>query len=184
MLYWECKRRLLLLHRFRVLAVDYFQKTHYQSLDLMTGSGLPPRMNAKAQDARNEINHIMQDAQLSFDLLDIPRTMSYTPVGGYIQRIDVIGNIFDLWQFEIHPQIVFDITDRAIGVYEKECWRLLCQSFNPLYWLVLIIGWVLRLPFKLLGMAGYDATKIEASGLGKAFKLVWVLALGSVRSAT
>src|SRR6266571_9249757 len=100
MLYWECKRRLLLLHRFRVLAVDYFQNIHYEKFDWMA-SGMPPRMNDKAQKARHEMNHIMQDAQLSFDLLGISHHMTYTPApmhGGYIQRVDVIGSIFDLWQ--------------------------------------------------------------------------------------
>jgi hypothetical protein len=178
MLYWECKRRLALLRQFRALASDYFANIEYA--DWMDIGG-EPTVNEKSQRARNEINHMMHDAQLSFDLLGLPHTLVYTPppmVGGYRQNVDVVGNMFDLWQFQLGRQVVFDSTDRAIGAYERERRALLRKSFNPLYWLGMLIAWVLRLPFKLLGAAGYDATTIEASGVGKAFKLVWGLIVG------
>jgi hypothetical protein len=49
--------------------------------------------------------------------------------------------------------------------------RLLHNSFNPLYWLGLLIVWFLRLPFRLLGAAGFDAGKAEYSLWGKIFKV-------------
>src|SRR5689334_20260265 len=100
MLYWECKRRLALLRRFRVLAFDYFENIEYASW--MT-AGAPPRMNDKAQKARHEMNGMMEDVVLSFDVLRIPHVVAYQPAkpGDYAQPVDVIGNIFALYQFQI-----------------------------------------------------------------------------------
>ncbi len=178
MLYWECKRRLELLRRFRVLVFDYFENIKY--VGPMLGIQ-PPSMNDKAQSARHEINLAMEDVVLSFDLLGITHGVRWTPppaVGGYIQNVDLIVNIFDLNGFMIPPQMVFDCTDRAVGAYERECRKLLSKSLNPLYWLGMLIAWVLRLPFKLLGAAGFNAPKVEESFFGKALKLLLGLALG------
>jgi hypothetical protein len=177
MLYWECKRRLALLRQFRVLAFDYFENIEYASW--MTGGA--PEMNVKAQKARHEMNRMMGDVVLSFDLLRIPHVVFYQPpprASGYAQNLDIIVNAFDLYSFQIPPQRVFDCTDLAIGAYERECQRLLRKSFNPFYWLGMLIVWVLRLPFKLVAAAGFDATGVEASFLGKTLKLIWGLALG------
>jgi hypothetical protein len=51
-------------------------------------------------------------------------------------------------------------------------------AFNPLYWLGILVVWTLRLPFKLLGAAGFNATKVEESFFGKILKLIWGLGLG------
>jgi hypothetical protein len=171
MLYWECKRRLALLRRFRVLALDYFDNikpAHWSS------GGAPPSMNDKAQKARHDMNKMMGDAVLSFDLLGIPHIIFYQPsrmASGYAQNLDVIVNTFELYSFQIPPQRFFDCADMAIGAYERECQKLLRKSINPLYWLGLLIVWVLHLPFRLLGAAGFDAQKAENSLLGKLAKL-------------
>jgi hypothetical protein len=178
MLYWECKRRMELLRRFRVLAFDYFG--NIQRSSWMAG-GAPPTMNDTAQKARHEMNHAMEDIVLSFDLLGIVHGVTWTPppaVGGYVQHVDLIANIFDLYAFSIPPQMVFDCTDRAVGAYERECRKLLRSSFNPLYWLGISIVWILRLPFNFLGAAGFNALKLEESFLGKSLKALWGLALG------
>lgn len=170
MLYWECKRRRELLRQFRVLAFDYFENIQLAG---WMSRGTPPIMNEKAQKARHEMNNIMEDAVLSFNLLRVPHHVVY---GEYAQKVDIIGNIFALYQFQIDSQVAFDSIDRAIGAYENECQRLLRMSLNPFYWLGMLIVWFLRLPFKLLGAAGFDATKAENSLPGKVIKLVMGLA--------
>ena len=135
-------------------------------------------MNDTAQKARHEINHVMEEVAQSFRLLRIVHVVTWTPppaVGGYIQNVDLISNIFELHGFRIPSQQVFDCTDRAVGAYERECRRLLRQSLNPLYWLGMLIVWFLHLPFKLLSAAGFDAPKAENSVLGKLVKVVLVL---------
>jgi hypothetical protein len=111
----------------------------------------------------------------------VPHVVFYQPppiAGGYAQNLDVILNAFDLYSFQIPSQKVFDCTDVAVGAYERECQRLLRQSFNPFYWLGMLVVWVLRLPFKLLAAVGFDVTKAEQSVFGKIVKLIWGLILG------
>lgn len=138
-------------------------------------------MNDTAQKARNAMNQMMGDAVLSFDLLRIPHVVFYQPAptaSGYAQNLDVVVNAFDLYSFQIPPQRAFDCIDMAIGAYERERQKLLRKSFNPLYWLGLLIVWVLRLPFKLLGAAGFNSARVEESVFGKTLKLIWGLAIG------
>jgi len=135
-------------------------------------------MNEKSQKARHEMNRMMEDVVLSLNLLRVPHVVAYQPVrpGEYAQNVDVIGNIFALYQFQISSQVVFDSVDRAIGTYESECRRLLRETFNPFYWLQMLVVWFLRLPFQLLGAAGFDARKVEDSLFGRLLKLVLGLA--------
>jgi len=177
MLYWECKRRLVALRRFRALACDYFDNIQYASYM----SGGAPVLNEQSQKARHEMNRVMGDVVISLKLFAIPLSVFYQPpprIGGYSQTVDVIVNIFGLWEFQISPELVFDSVDRGIGAYERACEKLFRKIFNPFYWLGMLVVWVLRLPFKLLGAAGFDAARAEESLFGKAFKLFWGLAVG------
>ena len=175
MLYWECKRRLTQLRQFRIFVVDYFENVRHAG---WTAGGVPI-LNDKAQKARHEINLVLTDTTSSLTLLRIPHTVWHQPsanLGGNDQLIDVILNIFSLWQFRVGSERVLDCIDRAIGAYERERQRLFRASFNPLYWLGLALVWFLRLPFQLLGAAGFDAERAEHSLVGKCVKVVMVIA--------
>lgn len=172
MLFWECRRRLEQLVEFRKLAYDYFSNIRYA--DWMA-RGCPPNMNETSQRARNQINLMMHDVVDCFDLMGVSHSITYTPppiIGGYVRSIDLIGNIFDLWQFEIPSSHLFDCTDRAIGAYQREGLRLRKKIVNPFYWLGLLLVWFLRLPFKFLTAAGFNGQKFEGSLAGKIIKLI------------
>lgn len=167
------------MRQFRLLTFDYFQNVRYVSRQhALRGQAL---MNDRAQKARNEMNHLLNDIAGSLDRAGVNRVVSWTPppmIGGYIQDVDLIGNVFGLAAFDIPSQSVFDCIDRAIGTYERECQRLLRKSLNPFYWFGLLIMWLLSIPFKLLGAAGFDATRAENSFFGKLFKVAWGTVLG------
>src|SRR5262249_49858530 len=116
----------------------------------------------------------MGEVELCFDRLGVTHAIIYQPpanVGGYVQRLDLVSNIFELWRFQVGPEKVFDCIDRAIGTYERESRRLFRSSFNPLYWLQIVFMWLLRSPFKLLGAAGFNAKQAEESIPGKLLKV-------------
>lgn len=176
MLFWECRRRFNQLVEFRKIAHDYFSNIQYG--DWMA-RGCAPSQNDTSQRARNQINLMMHEVVDSFDLMGISHSITYTPppmFRGYVQNIDLIGNIFDLWQFDVPPSQIFDCTERAIGAYQREGLRLQRKIFNPFYWLGLALVWFLRLPFRLLTAAGFNGAKIEGSLFGKIGKLVLALA--------
>ena len=64
---------------------------------------------------------------------------------------------------------MFDCVERGIGSYETECRELKHASFNPFYWLGLLLRWFLGLPFKALGVMGFDLA--ENSKVGRIVKL-------------
>ncbi len=151
---------------FRRLGSEYFSNIQYAS---WMADGAPPRENDKSMDARRQINRIMDDLILSFDLVGISHVVTYTPppiIGGYVQNIDVLLNLFDIWRWQLDPNTVKDFTERAIGAYEREFYRLRRKVFNPLYWLGIFFVWFLRLPFRFLTAAGFNGTKIEGSLFG------------------
>jgi len=102
-------------------------------------------------------------------------TVAYSPsplIGGFSGNVNLLANIFDLRQFHIPPSKLIDGLDRAIGDYEREEQRLYRRIFNPFFW----IGWlflkILRLPFQILGAAGFDSQKMENSIGGRTIKAI------------
>ena len=166
MLYWECKRRLALLREFRLRAVDYFENIEYAGW--MAG-GAPRPMNEAAQKARHDMNRMLGEVLISLSRLTVPHVVSYQPpprLGGYPQNVDVILNIFSLWEFQIGPERIFDTVDRAIGAYERECEKLFRRLFNPLYWMGMLVVQFLRIPSKLRGAGENDDPGTDRSLFG------------------
>ena len=176
MLYWECKRRLAALRQFRILAVDYFENV--QHVSWMAGGA--PVLDEVTQKTRHQINQMLEDVVPSFVLLGIAHQVYYQPTraGEIPQVVNLISNMFQLWQFRIGPERVLDAIDRGIGAYERECRRLFKQNFNPFYWIGVFIVWVIRLPFGLLSAIGFNASAFEATAFGKIFKLIWAAIAG------
>lgn len=83
-----------------------------------------------------------------------------------------MANLFDLREFHIPPAKVIDGLDRAIGDYQRLERRLYWKMFNPFFW----IGWlflkIIRIPFRILGAAGFDTEKIENSVGGRTIKAI------------
>jgi hypothetical protein len=119
MLYWECKRRLGLLRRFRVLTSTYFENVRFASW--MAGG--EPILNEPSQKARHEINLVLNDVEQSLNLLGIQHHVLHqpAPTRGLVQPVNVLLNMFILWQFQLDSRYVFDCIDRAIGACELEC---------------------------------------------------------------
>ncbi len=135
----------------------------------------PPEENETAQNARHQMNLLMSDVISSIDLIGIPRTVFYSPppaIGGYAGPVDLIGGVFQFYQFRIEPQMAKDVLSRAVGVYETKATHLFRQCFNPFFWLGWAANKVLSVPFRILGQAGFDGNMLEHSLLGKLFKAI------------
>ncbi len=147
-------------------AVDYFDNMKYSGW--MAG-GAPLPMNEPAQKARHNMNRMLGDVLVSLNRMNVPHVVNYQPPptrGGYSQNVDIILNIFSLWEFQIGPDRVFDTVDRAIGSYERECKKLFRKLFNPLYWLGMLVLQFLRIPSKLRGTTGNDVPNTDPSLFG------------------
>lgn len=98
-----------------------------------------------------------------------PTHIYYSPppmVGGIRGNLDLLANLFNLSTYQIAPQMVLDMLDRAEGRYNLFIKRRKYRLFNPIFW----IGELIRIPFNILKFAGFDSVKIELSLFGKIYK--------------
>lgn len=165
---WENRRRVKLLNEFRNLVVTYFNNTTPIGF-----GGFELRENEQAVNARQVINHNLQQLYTIVIAAGVNPLIEYTPppaVGGYIRSINVILNIFNLSRFEIRPPVLLDYIDRSIGIYKNDKTNALLRTLNPLFWLGLVFEYIARLPFKIIGKMGFDQEKAESSFIGKIVK--------------
>ncbi len=164
---WENKRRLKVLKQFRSLVAAYYDHSNYSWM----AEGRIEEDEAK--QARTDINLILHDVHKIIVYSGVPTIVQYTPppvVGGHIQNLDVIKNMFILHQFQIGKEAVTDILDRSIGIYQSDQSSCFRRTINPFWWIGKLITWIVSLPFKLLGTIGFDQKKAEDSLIGKIIK--------------
>ena len=95
--------------------------------------------------------------------------------GGYVQRIYLILNLFELDRYQISPNHAVAFIERALGVYQSDRPATLRRTIDPLWWLFRGLLWFARIPFVFLGAVGFDAARAEGSVLGKFFKASFAL---------
>lgn len=170
--YWQNKSRLKTILEFRDQIDLYFQNSEGNWVS-NTRIEQP-----EAKRARVNINRMNEKVHRIVRLSGTPTIIQYTPppkVGGYIQNIDVISNIFSLYDYNIRPNIVYDMIDRAIGVYEDNKTRSLIRTLNPFFWISLLFKYMISLPFNLLGLLGFDQESIELSFIGRFVKGIFLI---------
>jgi hypothetical protein len=157
------------MQEFRALVRTYFTESNFLS-------PLRGRMESeKSQKARLEINKKMAFAESSCRLSGFYPVVSYgAPLEPNAPRqINLLASIFALDRFRIAPSVLIDHLDRTIGYYEDNKPRLFRQLFNPFFWIKWLVVKLLRIPFDILGAAGFDASAIEHSTAGKIVKATW-----------
>ena len=174
-LVWENNRRLKKLAEFRELVINYFQHSQYQQ-----PLGVDPRRveEEAAIEARIYINRIMVEIHDIIRHSRINPILTYTPppaVGGYVQQVDVIHNIFFLDRFGMGVKEVLDFVDRVIGIYESNHRASLFRIYNPFFYLGILSDVISDFPFIALSKLGYDREKAESSTLGRLLKGVLYL---------
>ena len=169
--YLQNKKRVKELQLFRENVVSYFKSRKQSSW------GESYETDASTEFRRN-INLAISKIQGIIHSADIDPVLVYTPppaIGGYIQRIDVILNIFNTIHYQIPPNKIIDFIDVAIGRYTDDYLKALIRTFNPVFWIFEIIEFIARIPFFIIGWIGFNQKKVEASLVGKIIKSVVTL---------
>ena len=166
MLYWECRRRLQGLREFRRLVAEYCRNTGFDSRGLR-------HENAEARMLRSRINADLPEIMRSASLIGHSMCLTYgNRAQGFAGEINLLTNLFNLDRQRIPVSKAFDAMDRAIGDYERLRNNLRRRSWNPFYWIRMGFVTLLGLPFRLLGVAGFDGRAIEHSLTGRSIKAV------------
>ena len=165
-LVWENKRRLNKLREFRSLMIRYFNNSR-------VGFGGGRVEESAAKEARREINRLRKEIHSIIISSEINPLFSWTPpsaVGGDEMEIDLIDDIFDLDQFDIGPNNVLGLIDRAIGEYDSNRKSAFVRTLNPFFYLGRVLDTISDLPFIIVGIFGFNRQKIRASTIGKLVK--------------
>lgn len=164
--YFECRRNLERLQEFRELVVTYFKNVSYEF-------GFEVSENEQARKARQKINLKLTKITTAFYKTPATRSIYYSPppaVGGFAGTVELLGNIFNLNRFQISPQILIDAIEQAIGFYEDELPKALIRTVNPFAWIYKILSLIIAVPFSLVELAGFDASAIQRSLVGRIIK--------------
>ena len=170
---WENARRRHVLEEFHDDVVSYFNNLVHNEDSWMVEGQIE---NTDAVLARQRINHTVDQAQRIIRAAGIAQIIKWTPppqVGGYVQQIDVLPNLFELTSFQIPHTRAVDLIERALGVYQSDRPAAFRRTINPLWWLFRWLLWFARIPFVFLGAVGFDAARAEGSVVGKFFKAIF-----------
>jgi len=75
-----------------------------------------------------------------------------------------------LHHFQITPNNILDFIDRAIGIYDNNARPAFLRAINPFVYLGIVFDLVARVPFLLIGRAGFNRQKAEDSLAGRLIK--------------
>ena len=172
-LIWENKRWLNKLREFRPLMIRYFNNSR-------VGFGGGRVEESAAKEARREINRLRDEIHSIILNSGIDPSFSWTPpaaVGDDETEIDLIEDIFNLDQFDIGPNNLLDLIDRAIGKYDSNRKSAFIRTFNPFFYLGLVLDTISDLPFIAIGIFGFNRQKIKASTIGRLVKGILYLTI-------
>ena len=167
MLYWEAKRQLEFLRRFRQKVVDYHNNAEWSHADNDYDEN--PEAVRLRQQINEDIPEVITTCQKGGE-----STIVYNfppPATGGIQgEVDVLTNIFRLPSLEMDINQLLDKLDRAIGFYRYSVSYLWPRLFNPFYWIGKGLALIGSIPFRVLRIAGFKIEQAEASFPGKLVK--------------
>ena len=165
--HWENTRRLRRLEAFYCYMNEYFATSRSHRRD-----------NAKREKARQEINYRVDEVNRMVRAAEVDPSITWSPapsVGGHARHVDVLLNLFNLARFQIELAIPYSIVERAIGVYRQNKKPAAIRTYNPIWWLYQSLAWFSRIPFNLIGLAGFDTARAEVSLTGRLVKVVFIL---------
>ena len=170
---WENLRRITRLEKFRKLVEIYFSGISYPGYGEIIVSD-------KANEVRPLINKMAAEASSIISASNESTKVIHYPapaVGGFVTKIDLIENIFNLEGYDIEPNAVIDCIDKSIGVYEYNKTQSLLRTINPVYWFGRLFTFIATIPFRLLTSAGFQTQKVEHTFLGKFISLLFQIVI-------
>ena len=106
--------------------------------------------------------------------------ISYPPpaVGGPAIPVNLFHAILNDTSYGgIDRQHIIDAINQTIGQYECLVEQELNNLRNPFYWSKYLFNSIIRLPYTILKMSGFNVEKIEEHLWAKFMNLLWILAV-------
>ena len=175
---FENNKRLLLLKNFKL-----HLETYLNNLKNYYSGGLSE--NEKAKVEHKEINKLIDEACSYIDA--IPSIVGVVDEDNYLTKgLIYEQNIIDKSHFY---KSLIDMTERAISVYKGDSKRAKQRTYNPFFWIILLIDYLfVDLFFKFLNKIFPNKEGIEFSPIGIliqwmlriAFSILWPIIVAIV----
>jgi hypothetical protein len=185
--YFEAKRAEKAFREYRDLALRYWQAkptVEYTGHEWMSGRRPNPE-SAESTDARRQLSERYPQISVFAQNLGVPTTMTSCPapaIGGPIVTGDLLNCVLDqhLGHSSVSRHEVVDAIDKCIGMAETIQRHLFWkQAANPLYYLIIVVAFLVRIPFLVLQHAGLPE-QVEQTLWGHIVKAVLLLILALV----
>ena len=171
-------KRIREIEVFLVLVSDYFNSLSRDNFGNASENPISIKL-------RSQINAMVQNIEFYVSQSDTSDSYQYRAslvAGGYIQNIPLIQNIFSLVDHKISYLPLIDILERSLSDYRNDIPSAWVRTFNPFYWLGLLISAIVNIPFKLLTSSGFKGENISQTLFGKLFIFIfkgffWLLGL-------
>lgn len=168
--FWENIKRRRELEIYRQNIEKYFERVDFSDYSRSLID------NNETKKIRTFLNKQSGFIQVYLLGVGVSPDVVHTPppaIGGYVQRINLVENLFNLFNYDIEHQILVDTIDKAVGIYEKDFFSSVIRTINPLFWFGKLLEIIASIPFYLLGSVGFNRRKIENSTAGKLVK--WLI---------
>jgi hypothetical protein len=145
----------------------------------------PDPESADSLPLREQLNKMYPKVSVLAEHLGVPTKVTSYPapaIGGPVLHGDLLDCVIDqhLGHTSVSKVEVVDAINKCIGMAqslrEHLFWK---QAVNPLYYVVMAAGFVLRIPFLILEQAGIPH-EVEKSVWGQIFKVLEFVALAWV----
>ncbi len=171
--FWENKKRVKTLNNFLTFFQQYNKNMSFTQFDDA------PYENNEAKKFRSEINNILEKSNdiVVSTSLSSNLTVIEPPIAGNKQyTVNLILDIFDLWRFRVNERPVYDRIERVIGVLKEDFIKSIFRTFNPFFWIGLILEYLVNLPFNLLiKIKLLNKEKSESSLIVKLLKFIFYI---------
>jgi hypothetical protein len=176
--YNEVDRRLLILRQFRDELERYYAARTWTPTRRLVEPG-------EAKPLRESLNQKQDETSRVLGLAGISATVTYhNPQTGLLAPIQLVPNFPRLWEYDIESSALFDQIDRAIGIYQTERPHAVRRTWNPFFWIGLLLDWVSRLPFSIARRAGIQGLNEETKAASVVRSAIWIVgALGMLITA-
>jgi hypothetical protein len=129
----------------------------------------------ECQSLRTQITMEVERAKRIADKLGMPTIVTSWPapaIGGPVMRINVFDALLVDYSYRnVTEQMIIDALNKTLAATIEAVQIERRHLWNPFYWLLEVFKFIIRIPFMLIQLSGFNVDKVEDHFISKAFKL-------------
>ena len=157
----ENEKRIKLLENFKLHLTNYLENLQYKT------TPFSPLENEIAKEEHKKISKLIDEACSYID------ATSKDSNNCFCLKRDLPFHDENILHRKYICETLINNSEKAIAIYKKDSRRAKQRTYNPFFWIILLIDYLASFPFEALSRAGFSQKKIETSFLGKISKCIF-----------